>query len=306
VVAAGNPGGVGHGWVKNRFIDPAEPEKVIVDVRPYTKRDGTTEYVETTRIFIPATLEDHPSSSFRQSYLRSLLAMSDPKKREAYLYGNWDIFAGMAFSEWRHHLHVVPPFQVPEHWPRWMGYDYGRGTFAAGVWFTRDPRTQRIFMYREYYVTGQGPKVQAQEIQALETRGEDLRLRYADPSIWKHIANADDGKTIAARMEEGGLYFQPANNDRLAGVTAWHEALAPLDDGLPGLQVFSNCTNFIRTFPSLVVDAKRPEDVDTTGEDHLYDAGRYALINDVAGSQEVDPEVYTPDWIQDAANQWNN
>lgn len=301
VVTAGNPGGVGHGWVKTRFIDAAQPEQLITDVRPYVRRDGTTEYVETTRIFIPALLEDHPSESFRQSYLRSLLTMGDPKKREAYLYGNWDLFAGQAFNEWRSRLHVVNPFPIPDHWPRWMGYDYGRGTFAAAVWLTRNPETQRIYIYREYYETGKGPRIQAQEMRQLETRSDNINVRLADPSIWKHVANADDGKTIAERFQEEKLFFQPANNDRLQGVTAWHEALDLAADGLPRLQVFSNCVHTIRTLPSLVVDDKRPEDVDTTGEDHLYDAGRYAIVNETLVPAAV-PQVHVPAWIQQRVN----
>lgn len=280
VIAAANPGGVGHGWVKTRFIDGHVPETVIEDVRPYTHKDGHTEYIKTTRMFIPATLEDHPSEAFRQSYLRSLLTMSDPKKREAYLYGNWDLFAGQAFSEWRPHLHVVEPFAIPAHWPKWFAYDYGRGTFAGGVWLARDPQTNRVYVYREYYRTGAGPKVQAREIKQFESQSEQIVVRLADPSIWKHIADAETGATIAKRFEEEGLYFQPANNDRLQGVTAVHEALEIAKDGLPGLQVFKNCVHFIRTVPSLVVDDKRPEDVDTTGEDHLYDAVRYGLVNE--------------------------
>lgn len=280
VFAAGNPGGVGHGWVKTRFIDAAPPEQIIYDKRPYVKRDGSIDYIETTRMFIPATLEDHPSASFRQSYMRSLLAMSDLKKREAYLYGNWDLFAGQAFSEWRRHLHVVEPFSIPDHWPRWMAYDYGRGTYAGAVWLARDPISQRIYLYREYYVSGKGPRIQAREMKQLEQSNEQLPVRLADPSLWKHIANADDGKTIADRFEEEGINFTPANNDRLQGVTAVHEALSLASDGLPYLQVFSNCVHFIRTLPSLVVDTKRPEDVDTTGEDHLYDALRYGLVNE--------------------------
>lgn len=44
------------------------------------------------------------------------------------------------------------------------------------------------------------------------------------------------------------------------------------------LQVFSTCKNFIRTIPSLVYDARHVEDIDTTQEDHIYDAVRYALM----------------------------
>ncbi len=290
VVAAANPGGVGHGWVKTRFIDAAEPEKLVEDVRQYVRKDGTIENITTTRMYIPATVEDHPSDAFKASYKRSLLTMADPKKREAYLYGNWDLFAGQAFNEWRRHLHVVEPFVIPDHWPKWMAYDYGRGTFAGAVWLTRNPENGRIYVYREYYVTGKGPKAQAREMHQLEQTHEQLPVRLADPSLWKHIANADDGKTIADRFTEEGMIFQPANNDRLQGVTAVHEALQIADDGLPHLQVFSNCVHLIRTLPSLVVDDKRPEDVDTTGEDHLYDALRYGLVNERPAGRDDDSD----------------
>lgn len=109
-------------------------------------------------------------------------------------------------------------------------------------------------------------------------------MRLADPSLWKHIGSAETGETVAAIFERSGLIFQPANNDRKAGKNAIHEALAPKADGIPGLQVFSNCVNFIRTFPNLPVDINRPEDIDTRSEDHLYDALRYGLMNQRPGT----------------------
>jgi hypothetical protein len=50
------------------------------------------------------------------------------------------------------------------------------------------------------------------------------------------------------------------------------------------MQVFSNCSNFIRTFPALPMDLNRPEDIDTRAEDHLYDCLRYGIINQRPGS----------------------
>jgi len=43
--------------------------------------------------------------------------------------------------------------------------------------------------------------------------------------------------------------------------------------------VFENCRDFIRTIPSLVYDGKKPEDIDTAGEDHIYDETRYFLMS---------------------------
>ena len=45
------------------------------------------------------------------------------------------------------------------------------------------------------------------------------------------------------------------------------------------LYVFKNCRDFRRTIPALVYDARRPEDIDTAGEDHIYDETRYFLMS---------------------------
>ena len=44
------------------------------------------------------------------------------------------------------------------------------------------------------------------------------------------------------------------------------------------LQVFSTCRHFIRTLPSLIYDSADVEDVDTSGEDHIYDELRYVCM----------------------------
>jgi len=45
------------------------------------------------------------------------------------------------------------------------------------------------------------------------------------------------------------------------------------------MAVFSNCLDFIRTVPALQHDQTRPEDIDTDGEDHAGDEGRYACMS---------------------------
>jgi len=273
VMAATNPGNIGHAWVKSYFIDIAPPETI------YTDKQGNT------RQFIPAKVSDHPDADFRDTYTRQLQSISDTNLRRAYLDGDWDIFAGQAFEEWRRDdedgkpYHVVRPFEIPKHWVKWFAYDWGYNSFAAGVWLAKDPSSERIYLYREFYEHAMSASVQAETIFMLDS-DDTIRMRLADPSLWKQIGNAETGETIAAIFQRSNLIFQPANNDRKAGKNAVHEALAPMADGLPGLQVFSSCVNFIRTFPNLPVDINRIEDVMTKGvEDHLYDALRYGLMN---------------------------
>lgn len=284
VMCATNPGNIGHGWVKAYFIDIAPAETIHIDARSNKSRQ-----------FIPAKVTDHIDKNFQKEYTSVLNSMSNPDLRRALLEGDWDIFAGQAFSEWKRQTedgkdwHVVSPFTIPTHWTKWFAYDYGYNSYAAGLWFTRDPSTERIYIYREFYESEMGASTQAEQI-LMRDKNEAVSLRLADPSIWKQNASAETGENIATLFQKAGLIFQPANNDRLAGKNVIHEMLQPAADGLPKLQVFSNCVNFIRTVPALPMDQTRPEDVDTRAEDHIYDCARYGLINQKPGTI-VEPKI---------------
>ena len=45
------------------------------------------------------------------------------------------------------------------------------------------------------------------------------------------------------------------------------------------MYVFKNCKAFIRTMPLLQYDDHKPEDLDTSGEDHVADEVRYFLMS---------------------------
>ena len=85
--AASNPGGIGHDWVKQRFI---------------------TEGLEKGRVFIPATLDDNPFLD-RTSYVESLNKL-DPITRQRLLLGDWTARdAGNLFKrEWFKLVDVAP------------------------------------------------------------------------------------------------------------------------------------------------------------------------------------------------------
>jgi hypothetical protein len=46
----------------------------------------------------------------------------------------------------------------------------------------------------------------------------------------------------------------------------------------PRLVFMSTCTNLLAQIPSIPLDKRNPEDVDTNAEDHLYDALRYGIM----------------------------
>tara|TARA_R110000850_G_scaffold187951_4_gene313725 strand:- start:2566 stop:2820 length:255 start_codon:yes stop_codon:yes gene_type:complete len=47
----------------------------------------------------------------------------------------------------------------------------------------------------------------------------------------------------------------------------------------PRIVFFNTCTNLVAQLPSIPLDKKKPEDVDTKAEDHLYDALRYGIMS---------------------------
>lgn len=268
-IAGTNPGGIGHGWVKKRFIDSAPPETINVVTLP----DGSTK----TRVFIPAKLDDHPNERFKRDYNKQLQSINDPQLRKALRDGNWNTFAGQVFTEFDYNIHVIKPFKIPDHWQKWRAMDHGNNNSVG--WLALDPQTERIYMYREYRET-EYKKIseKSRNIKQFESN-ENIAYGLADPSIWAAGQGSHTtGKSIAELYQDEGVRWMPANNDRKAGLDIVHEKLGIGKDGLPKLQFFSTCTSIIKTLPDLPYDKFKVDDVDTKADDHDYDMLRYGLM----------------------------
>ena len=132
--ATGNPGGVGHGWVKSRFITAAPPKTTIWEKYKIETPDGKQLEMKRNRIFIPSSVFDNQELlKNNPEYLASLAMLPESEKR-ALLYGDWDSFNGQVFKEWRddpdgyesrRFSHVINPFEIPSHWQVVRGFDFG-------------------------------------------------------------------------------------------------------------------------------------------------------------------------------------
>lgn len=267
-MAGTNPGGIGHGWVKTRFIDPMPPEVVYHQ----TLDGGDT----VSRVFIPAKVDDHPNEKFKKDYKRKLSAISDPQLRRALRDGDWDVFSGQVFKEFRRDVHVIDPFSIPDYWQHWKAMDYGNKNSVG--WFAQDPQSERVYMYREYR-TEEFVRIEdkAKYIKQFEA-GEKVSYGLADPAIWNGQGDHNTGKSVGEMFTAEGVHWMPANNDRKAGLAVVHDYLGIAADGKPKLQFFSTCLSTIRTLPSLPYDRIRVDDVDTKADDHDYDMLRYGLM----------------------------
>ena len=84
-------------------------------------------------------------------------------------------------------------------------------------------------------------------------------------------------------------FFQSCHNKS-------NSALAFDEDGYPMLYVFKTCEQFIRTIPNLVYDEKRAEDIDTSMEDHDYDAMRYFLMMNPLPTTQTAQKPHPKPW----------
>ena len=260
-----NPGGVGHSWVKERFAITSAPAAV-----PFTDELGRT------RVFLPARVDDNPHLiDADPEYVTRLRALPEAERR-ALLEGDWDVFSGQTFGEWRYDRHVIRPVTLAPSWPRWRAVDYGTARPFVCLWLCQDPATLRTFVYRELSQAGVVPASrQAQMIDAATGLDEQVRFTVADPAMW--IRQGDTGLSLADIYAQHGVVCHQASNDRLSGKARVHDFLAEAPDGRPFLQVFETCRALIRNLPALVYDQHQVEDVDSDGPDDEYDALRYGL-----------------------------
>jgi hypothetical protein len=91
-----------------------------------------------------------------------------------------------------------------------------------------------------------------------------------------------------------GVVFNKGDHARMPGKMQVHERMRFDETGKPMMYVFSTCTNWIRTVPTLPYSQKKPEDVDSDAEDHDYDATRYFFMDHPVTPVRRPPPVYKP------------
>lgn len=126
VRAASNPGGIGHDWVKSRYVTSSDP----------------------ARVFLPSKLADNPHID-AVSYREALSAL-DPVTRRQLEHGDWDVSPSGGFipTEKLQRYPVDPPGRPVERL-RVRAWDLAAtttGDYSAGVLVSLDPhaRTYRI------------------------------------------------------------------------------------------------------------------------------------------------------------------
>lgn len=291
LLLSANPGGVGHTWIKQRYIEPYPLGMKILKRR---LPDGTDHQY----VYIPSRVTDNQELLRRDpGYVSRLHLVGSQALVKAWLEGDWNVIAGAFFDCWNSAKHIIEPFQIPPHWTRFGSFDWGSAKpFSYGLWAVsdgsiigqkRDDGKVRqypagaMIRYREWYGAS-GPNVGlkltntkvAEGIVTIE-HGEPINYRVADPACWK----VDGGPSHAEEMAKAPnrIIMRPADNSRVSGWQQVRDRLIGDDD--PMLYVFAHCKDFIRCLPAAQHDKTKPEDIDTDGEDHVVDETRYACMS---------------------------
>lgn len=265
-----NPGGVGHDYIKRLFVD-----------RRFEENENPDDYV-----FIQARVQDNKAlMDADPNYIKVLQAMPEDLRR-AHLEGDWDVVVGQYFKEFRRKIHVVDPFPIPLHWKRFRAMDWGYNDPCCVLWFAVAP-DRRLYIYREIYQRETLAADMARLIRQ-ENGLDEVSYTVSSPDMWQKrgVRDVMGGESIAETFARQGVPVIKADNNRKVGWQRMRENLALAPDGLPYLQIFSNCTNLIRTLPLLEYDQRDHEDVSGLCEDHACITGD-TLIHTTDGLKPI-------------------
>jgi len=305
--ATANPGGAGHGWIKEYFIDPCPGgNKLLIDTETNRNRMFIPSFVTDNRLL----LEQDPH------YIDNIRAATQGNEQlfEAWLYGNWDIFFGRFFDTFEPDVHKIDPEsilehgQIPESWKIEGSLDYGEASPTSfGLWAT-SPEGVAVRI-SEYYKSGLWVSEHAGNIAALiegcpYTNGRKPLRVWADPAIFhtrSAAGAASMNRMVSDVFRRSGLHVVPSNNDRLSGwrylknMLAWKRGEDGEMEKAPDMFYFPECTDFERQMLNAQYAGSEDnpkEDMNTTGEDHSPDETRYFAMGRGIGAIKKSEKYY--------------
>lgn len=271
----GNPGGLGHGWLKRIFIE-----------RRFNSREAPNDYA-----FIQAMVDDnHALMDADPAYVSRLESEPNEALRKAYRYGDWNIFAGQFFQEISKEVHLVEPFEIPPHWNRFGAYDYGYNHPAAFGWFAND-EDGNTYLYRELVCAGARVDLFSKQLNHFSDTAK-LYPIVAGHDCWTNKSTLRDDvlpPTVAEQFLTHGIQLNRAVIDRIQGAAQLRDYLAwrGKPNNKPRFYIFNTCPISFDTISRMIHNPDKVEDVlkvdategDPLSGDDAYDMVRYGLMS---------------------------
>lgn len=304
--AATNPGGIGHGWVKRRFVDVETRDKPTYSERYKRWTLG--------HAFITCLPTENPLLG-PDYYMR--LEKLPPHMRDALLFGKWDAFEGQYFDMLVPGIHRIAPFRIPDEVIKFRFIDVGTHHPFVCLWAALYPPTEshpkgRLVVYREYSVIDKWANRHKKRIYEIEKAAGDRNIiqTIMSPDAWYFKGSHQSDKTIAeifSNDDADGPSFDPvpAIDDRVLRARALANAFSceytakTNEDSHteyeitvpPFIYMFSDCRLLWKSLTNMLHDKHNPEAVQkSTGTyypsegDDEYDGLGY-------GNLMVDPSL---------------
>jgi hypothetical protein len=306
-----NPSGPGHAWVKMRFIEQIQEGRILRESMTLELPDSDgnlipTE-VEITRTHLFSSLNENKTLLRADPlYKAKLIQMTqdDEMLKKAWIDGSWDIAIGGFFTDvWDHRVHVLNYIDIPKSWKCIRSFDWGSSKPWSVTYFVESNGEQptlspcyipsgSVIIINEIYgwngKPNEGDMADSQEIarrvllmdnKILTEYGLKVEAGPADTSIY----DVKDGTSIGKNMAKFGLFWTRAYKGSGSRVSGWSLIRQMLGASIrrdlesPHLYFLPQAQHHIRTFPLAQRDPKKPEDIETNGEDHCLDGTRYGL-----------------------------
>lgn len=292
----GNPTGASVGYYRRQYVKARAPF-AIEDIGGFRRQ------------YVPSRAEDNLSVNLALHQAR-LAEIGDPELAKALDTGDWDALVGDFLRQYDEDRHVTPDFIPPEHWFKFMSFDWGSSepfvvhwwAISDGQMFRDDQGRKRwyplgaLICYREWY----GCSL-IDQAKGLEMRNEDIAqgivdrtphrennsgLIITDSLPFQDRGMSKDSKKWKIADVFNEIFLQKNANLKLVlGNTARQQGWSRLRDRLIGFEnwpmiyICSRC-NYLREYiPALQRHETNPNDAVESGEaTHCCDSARLAAM----------------------------
>ena len=305
-----NPIGRSMGYFRRNFVLPATPGTIF----KAPDDDGGF-----TRCYIEARVDDNPDED-PEATRRRIEGLGDAGMSQALLNADWNAPIGDYFPQYDDKKHTIQDFMMPEHWFKFLTFDWGSSEPFAVLWWAvvgeegyegsnRYLRPGTLICYREWFGCDKNDPSKGMQLRNEEiangiikrTREDTSGLVVTDSLPFQDRGMGQNGKkyTIADVFKEHGVPLVRGNTARIHGWSQVRDRLIGIDDD--PLIVFMESCVFCRDYlPALPRHKTRPEDAEESGEaTHICDAIRYACTTRplVTKAAETTERYQKPDKI---------
>jgi hypothetical protein len=248
------------------------------------------------------------------------------KDRRAKLDGDWWTFSGQVFDDYRevhfegepeNAVHVIPDFNIPEWWPRFLSVDWGYQAMTYALWTALSP-SGRVYLYREYAKKQTKISEWASDVgrlsareglkgvvicqSAAQQRGDELTIAEQFEKfsgLRPTLSGNKKGSRVSGKLLLQEYFrWRPKPNTKVPHENFSNEVAEAIlrnkgledykkylilfepeevENNIPKIQIFESLSVMRKTIPLCVYDEDNKEDVAEFDGDDPYDNLRYNI-----------------------------